>query len=104
MSKCYFIYTKENVAKDDVQKIVDAFPQSWVDTFFSTRQTWGWAAMASIHNPWHDYDDEDYGLGKVGVVVIGESIGGINYLKRIDKFVVKKLREQGYTVLKNKYS
>jgi hypothetical protein len=104
MSK--FIYTKENVSIDDMQKIINEFPDNWF--IFGEgknrnkkpiRQAWGWSTIVDVSLPWNNWKDEDYGLGTVGVVVIGGSFSEI-----VGYFIDEKLREIGYTILKTHIS
>ena len=111
MSWTYFTYTKENVSADDMQKIVDEFPNDWFLLGESgkrnerpIRQNWGWSTIVDIDNPWHDYEDDDYGLGIVGVVTVGGSSFSYGYGEKVNRFVVDKLREFGYTILKEHFS
>ena len=104
MSAWYDIYTKENVSIDDAQKIIDEFPDNW---FYigenkrnekPVRQDWGWSAIVDVWNPVHNHEDEDHGLGIVGVW----TIGGRN--TAIVDFIESKLKELGYTVLRREFS
>ena len=53
MSWTYFTYTKENVSIDDMQKIIDEFPDDWIRWRGNrnekpTRQDWGWSTIVDI--------------------------------------------------------
>lgn len=110
MGWTYFTYTKENVSVDDMQKIVDEFPDNW---FFlgegknrsekPIRQNWGWSTIVDIGNPWRDWED-DHGLGTVGVVTVGGAGFSAGLGENVNEFVVNKLREFGYTILRVDFS
>ena len=111
MSWTYFTYTKENVSVDDMQKIVDEFPNDWFPwgegknrNERPIRQNWGWSTLVDIGNPWHNWKDDDYGLGTVGVVTVGGVGFSFGYGEKVNNFVVNKLREFGYTILKEHFS
>lgn len=101
-----FTYTKENIFVDDMQKIINEFPDHWFmwgegknRDKKPTRQDWGWSTIVDVSLPWNNWKDEDYGLGTVGVVVIG---GGL--CEEVGNFVDEKLKEYGYTILKTHLS
>lgn len=111
MSWTYFTYTKENVSIDDMQKIINEFPDDWV--LFGARknrnekpvrQNWGWSTIVDINNPWHDYEDDDYGLGTVCVVTVGGAGFSSGCGEKVNRFVVDKLKEFGYTILYEHFS
>lgn len=111
MGWTYYTYTKENVSVDDMQKIVNEFHNDW---FFlgegknrnekPIRQDWGWSTIVDIGNPWHNYKDDDYGLGIVGVVTVGGARFSIGSGEKVNRFVVEKLKEFGYTILYEHFS
>ena len=110
MGWTYYTYTKENVSIDDMQKIVNEFPSDWFYWGESKRdekpirQDWGWSTIVDIGNPWHNWKDDDYGLGTVGVVTVGGAGFSIGSGEKVNNFVANKLREFGYTILKEKLS
>lgn len=111
MGWTYFTYTKENVSVEDMQKIVDEFPDNW---FFwcegknrsekPIRQDWGWSTIVDIGNPWHNWKDDDYGLGTVGIVTVSGAGFSSGSGEKVNNFVVNKLEEFGYTILKVHFS
>jgi hypothetical protein len=104
MSWTYFTYTKENVSIDDMQKIIDEFPDDWIRWRGNrnekpTRQDWGWSTIVDIGNPWHNWKDDDYGYGIVGVATVSGASFSSDYGEEVNRFVVDKLKEFGYTIL-----
>ena len=78
MGWSYYIKTKETeINIEDIQKIVDKFPNDWFYFGESKRdekpvkQDWGWSTIVDVWNPRHNHKDEDHGLGIVGVQTIG---------------------------------
>lgn len=110
MGWTYYTYTKENVSVDDMQKIINEFPSNWFYLGESKRdekpirQDWGWSTIVDIDNPWHNWKDDDYGLGVVGVVTVGGAGFSVGSGEKVNSFVVRKLREFGYTILKESLS
>lgn len=109
MSWSYSIYTKENITVEDVQKIINELPDNWF-RFNGERdekpikQDWGWSTIVDISNPWKNWEDEDYGLGTVGVLNIGGSFTSSDVGKDICNFIELKLKEMNYNVLKIGFS
>ena len=111
MGWTYFTYTKENVSVDDMQKIVDEFPDNWFlwgegknRSEKPIKQDWGWSTIVDIGNPWHNYKDDDYGHGIVSVVTVGGAGFSVGSGEKVNKFVVDKLREFGYTIIDEHFS
>lgn len=111
MSWTYFTYTKENVSVDDMQKIVDEFPDNWFWFDWGkkrheppVRQGWGWSTVVDIGKPWHNWRSDDPDLGIVGIVTVSGAGFSSGYGETVNKFVVDKLKEFGYTVLKETFS
>lgn len=111
MGWTYFTYTKENVSADDMQKIVDQFPNDWFlwgegnnRSEKPIRQDWGWSTIVDIGNPWRNWKDDDYGLGTVCVITVGGAGFSFGYGGAINTFIVEKLKEFGYTILKEHFS
>ena len=109
MGWTYLTFTKENVSVEDMQKIVDAFPDSWFRYGESkhrsekpVRQNWGWSTIVDIGLPWRDWNDDE--LGKVGVVTVGGAGFSAGYGREVNAFMVDELRKLGYTILKEKFS
>lgn len=109
MSWNYYTYTKENVSIDDMQKVINDLPSGCFYYCESKlkrdaepiRQDWGWSAIVNIPFPCHDWEDDEYGLGTVGVVVVGGSYGISDRAgKAINDLINHKLEELGYTILK----
>lgn len=101
-----FTYTKENVSVDDMQKIINEFPDHWFmwgdknkRNENPIRQDWGWHTIVDVNLPWRNWEDEDFDLGTVGVVVIGGM-----YCESVGRFIDGKLEEYGYTILKTHLS
>ena len=105
MGWSYYIKTKETeINIEDIQKIVDKFPNDWLYFGESKRdekpvkQDWGWSTIVDVWNPRHNHEDEDHGLGIVGVW----TIGGSN--TTVVDFIESKLKELGYTILRREFS
>lgn len=111
MGWTYFTYIKENVSVDDMQKIVDQFPDNWFlwgegknRNEKPIRQDWGWSTIVDIGNPWHNYKDDDNGFGIVDVVTVGGAGFSSGCGEKVNRFVVDKLKEFGYTILYENFS
>lgn len=114
MAWSYYTYTKENVSIDDMQKIINNFPSGWFYWCESKmlrdeepiKQDWGWSTIVNIPFPVHDWEDDEYELGTVGVVIIGGTYGiSSDYAgKVISDFINNELEELGYTILKVKFN
>ena len=62
MGWSYYIKTKETeINIEDIQKIVDKFPNDWIYFGESKRdekpvkQDWGWSTIVDISNPWKNW-------------------------------------------------
>ena len=111
MGWTYYTYIKENVSEDDMQKIIDQFPNDWVcwgkgqsRSEKPIRQNWGWSTIVDIGNPWHNYKDDYYGFGIVDIVTVGGAGFSVGCGEKINRFVIDKLKEFGYTILYEHFS
>ena len=68
------------------------------------RQNWGWSTIVDIGNPWQNWEDDKYGFGTVGIVTVGGAGFSFDSGKKVNRFVVDKLKEFGYTVLYEHFS
>ena len=111
MGWSFYIYTKENVCIDDLQNIINMFPDDW---FYMknvnrcekpVKQNWGWSTIVDISNPRHNWNDEEYGLGIVGVLIVSGCFAISSDIgKIVVDFIKNKLIEMNYTIIEVKFN
>lgn len=106
----YYIKTKETeINIEDIQKIVDKFPNDWFYFGESKRdekpvkQDWGWSTIVDISNPWKNWDDEKLNQS-VALLPIGVCYGSQQIGKTVCDFVVEQLKDLNYTILDVEFS